>query len=149
VVLGVVVGLAVALAPSPTHHSNGLQRPATHTPKKQTHVSQSPTTIPPPPELQPSSGSSSTSGVYVAPSTAYTVDLRATGLCWVQATQASTGAIVWTGTLESGQTRAIAATGSLFLRLGAANDVDVSVNGEQVLMPTGFQSPFDMNFTAT
>jgi hypothetical protein len=147
VVLGIVVGLAVALAP--THNSSGLPRQATHTPKKVTHVSHTPPTTAPPPELQPSSGSSATSAVYVAPSTPYTVDLRATGLCWVQATEPSTGNVVWTGTLEPGQTRAIPGAGSLFLRLGAADDVTVSVNGEQVLMPTGFQSPFDMNFVST
>jgi hypothetical protein len=150
VVLGIVVGLAVALAPTPARHNDGLKSPGPHSPKKVTHVTHSPTTVPPPPELQPSSGSSSTSAVYAAPATAYTVDLRATtGLCWVEATQESTGDVVWTGTLQPGQTRAIPTTGSLFLRLGAADDVSVSVNGEQVLMPAGFQSPFDMNFSAT
>ena len=77
------------------------------------------------------------------------VNLAATGLCWVDATEASTGAVLWTGTLQTGQSRAIAATGSLVLRLGAANDVNVTLNGEPVVLPTGFRSPFDMRFGAT
>jgi hypothetical protein len=67
----------------------------------------------------------------------------------VYATKASTGAVVWTGTLQTGQTQAIAATGSLIVRLGAANDVNVTMNGTPVVLPTGFQSPFDMHFQAT
>jgi hypothetical protein len=51
--------------------------------------------------------------------------------------------------LAPGQTRSIPATGSLLLRLGAANDVSVTLNGEPVVFPTGFHSPFDMSFQAT
>ena len=63
--------------------------------------------------------------------------------------RSSTGHVVWTGTLQTGQTQAIPATGSLVVRLGAANDVTVTLNGEPVVLPTGFQSPFDMSFQAT
>ncbi len=74
------------------------------------------------------------------------MDLRATGLCWVDATAASTGNVVWTGTLQTGQSQSIPATGSLIVRLGAANDVTVTMNGEPVVLPSGFQSPFNMSF---
>jgi hypothetical protein len=98
-----------------------------------------------PTSLQPSTSTASTAA-YRAPSSSYTVSLEATGLCWVDATEASSGTVVWTGTLQTGQTRAIPASGSLIVRLGAANDVNVTLNGEKVDFPTGFVSPFNMSF---
>ena len=142
-VLVLVVGLAVALAPS--HHVNTGARHAGKRPKTTTRTTDPRTTVTTPPQVQPTI-STSTSAAYAAPSTGYTVGLRATGLCWVEATAASTGDVVWTGTLETGQTRSIPATGSLILRLGAADDVSVALNGEQVDFPPGFQSPFDLTF---
>jgi hypothetical protein len=145
VVVAVVVGLVVALVPS--HPTNAASHRITHRPKTSV-TTHSPTTTTTPPQVQPTSATSSTAA-YVAPATAYTVALQAIGPCWVEATQMSTGNVVWTGTLASGQTRSIPAAGSLFLRLGAADDVTVSLNGEQVLLPAGFQSPFDMRFEST
>jgi hypothetical protein len=100
------------------------------------------------PEVRPTT-STSGSAAYPAPSGSYTVALRATGLCWVEATDSSTGAIVWTGTLLTGQTRSIPATENLTLRLGAADNVLVTLNGQSIVMPTGFASPFDMRFVTT
>jgi len=67
----------------------------------------------------------------------------------VYATVASTGKVVWTGTLTSGQSQSIPATGSLTIRFGAVTNVVVTLNGEQVLLPAAFQSPFDMTFSST
>jgi hypothetical protein len=144
--LGVVVGLALAFAPP--HHPKAASHRTTTPSKTSIAGTRSATTTTAPPEVQPTSATSSTAA-YVAPPTAYTVALQATGPCWVEATEASTGAVVWTGTLASGQSHSIPASGSLFLRLGAADDVTVSLNGEQVLLPAGFQSPFDMRFQST
>jgi hypothetical protein len=146
VVLGAVVGLAVAFAPS--HPAKTAQHGTTKRPKTSTHSTHPQTTVTTPPEVQPTSATSGTAA-YGAPSTGYTIALRATGLCWVQATEVSTGIVVWTGTLDSGQTRSIPGTGNLLVRLGAANDVTVSLNGEQVLLPTGFKSPFNLSFQST
>lgn len=146
VAVAVVVGLAVAFAPP--HHTTAARHRTTKRSTTSSHGSHPSTTVTTLPEVQPTS-SSSTVAAYVAPSTGYTVALQATGPCWVEATAASTGNVVWTGTLASGQTRSIPATGSLFVRLGAADDVTVTLNGEQVLLPPGFQSPFDMRFEST
>jgi hypothetical protein len=144
VVLGLVVGLAVALAPS--HHGGAPGRKAIPPrTRAATHVRRSQTTTTTRPELQATSATSSTAA-YGAPATAYTVALSATGLCWVEATEASTGKVVWTGTLLTGQTRSISSAGSLLVRLGAANDVSVTLNGEPVVLPSSFSSPFDMRF---
>jgi hypothetical protein len=146
VVLGIVVGIALALAPS--HHTTTPPRRDSPPPKTSVPVSHSNTTVPPPPEIRATADTSSTAA-YSAPATPYTVALRATGLCWVEATQMSTGHVVWTGTLTAGEAQSIPATGSLFVRLGAADNVSVTLNGEQVQLPAGFQSPFDMSFETT
>lgn len=95
------------------------------------------------PVLQPTTSTPATA-LYQAPPS-YTVELRATGPCWVDATTAI-GTVLWTGTLEPGQTQAVDATGNLVVRLGAAGDVTVSLDGEPVDLPPGFVSPFDMSF---
>jgi hypothetical protein len=145
VVLGIVVGIALALAPP---HHKGAPPHRTSSPPKTSVPPRLNTTVPPPPQIRPTAATSSTAA-YSAPATPYTVALRATGPCWVEATQMATGHVVWTGTLASGQAQSIPATGSLFLRLGAADDVGVTLNGEQVALPAGFQSPFDMSFETT
>jgi hypothetical protein len=145
-VLVAVVGLAVALTPS--HPRNSAAHHSGTRPKSTTRTTGPRTTVTAPPELQPTT-STPTTAAYAAPSTGYAVELRATGLCWVEATAASTGHVVWTGTLEPGQVRSIPTTGTLIVRLGAANDVSVALNNEPVVFPPGFQSPFNVTFEST
>jgi len=90
--------------------------------------------------------SSTTSADYQAPGTSYTLTLSASGACWVLAQATSSGSVLWTGTLEAGQTQQILATGSVSLRLGAAFVVNVSVNRVPVVLPSDHGSPFDLNF---
>ena len=144
-VLAVVIGAAVALAPShPSKANTALHRPST---KSKSCTTAPRTTVPPPAQVHASSSTSSTA-VYGAPATSYTVALQATGPCWVEATTAATGNVVWTGTMTPGQTRSVPATGSLILRLGAPQDVRITLNGSPVVLPAGYQSPFDMRFTS-
>ena len=146
VVLAAVIGAAVALSPSHSPKTNSaLHRPSTKSKSSSTTVAQ--TTMPPPAQVHASS-STATTADYGAPATGYTVALRATGPCWVEATAASTGDVVWTGTMTPGQTRSVPATGSLILRLGAPENVSVTLNGSPVVLPSGYQSPFDMKFTS-
>jgi hypothetical protein len=76
------------------------------------------------------------------------VQLAASGSCWILASDSATGAVLWEGTLQAGQTRQIPVAGGLFLRLGAAYNITVSLNGEPVVLPTGHNSPFDVTFQA-
>jgi hypothetical protein len=144
VALAVVVAVAVALAPS-HHRSAAPPVTATTSPPRTTHPNTTVTTVT---QVSPTSASS-VAADYTTPTGNYTVALQASGLCWVEATMASTGAVVWTGTLQSGQAHSIPATGSLIVRLGAPNDVDVTLNGTSVLLPSGFASPFDLRFQTT
>jgi hypothetical protein len=146
VILGAVVGVAVVLAPShhvpPSSHLSALKKPKTSA-RGKTHP-----TITVPPEVEPTASTADTAA-YGTPSTSYTLGIQATGPCWVEATEVSSGKVVWTGTLTPGQSHSIPASGNLLLRLGAANDVSVTMNGEPIVLPTGFHSPFDMSFTST
>jgi hypothetical protein len=146
VVLAAVVGLAIALGPS--DHGKPPAHRAISGPKTAAHSGRSDTTVATVPQVRPTSATSSTAA-YAAPATGYTVALQATGPCWVEASDTLTGHVVWTGTLAPGQTQSIPATGSLIVRLGAADDVTVTLDGQQVLLPPGFQSPFNMTFDAT
>jgi cytoskeletal protein RodZ len=90
-------------------------------------------------------GTTVSQATYTAPAGPYTLHLDATGLCWVMATEAP-GEVLWTGTMNGGQSRTLTATGNVDLRLGAASDIDVILDGKPVQLPSGFRSPFDMVF---
>ena len=62
------------------------------------------------------------------------------------ATQASTGKVEWTGTVDPGASRSISVAGTLIVRLGAPTDASVTMDGRPVQLPTGFRSPFEMTF---
>lgn len=157
VVLIAVVAVGVALAPSHPSHKLGAPAVSSTTSVTSSPRSSTPTTRsgsssrrrPPattvPPSLQATT-SSTTSADYSAPGSSYTVTLSASGACWILAEATSSGDVLWTGTMESGQTQQIAATGSVSVRLGAAFDVRVSVNGVPVVLPSDHGSPFDVNF---
>jgi hypothetical protein len=93
-------------------------------------------------------GTTVSQATYAAPAAPYALRIDATGLCWVMATEAP-GQVLWTGTMSAGQSRTLTATGNVDLRLGAASDVDVALDGTPVQLPAGFQSPFDMVFHST
>ncbi|MGH9028413.1 MAG: RodZ domain-containing protein [Acidimicrobiales bacterium] len=101
-----------------------------------------------PPSVQPTT-STAAQAQYAAPSSNYVVQLSASGRCWILASVPSTGAVLWQGTLQPGQTHQIPTTGDLFLRLGAAYAIGVTLDGEPVVLPSGHASPFDVTFQAT
>jgi hypothetical protein len=74
------------------------------------------------------------------------VTLTSSGACWVYAKLASTGAVVWTGTLETGQAQTLDVTGQLVVELGHANSLTATLNGLPVQYPTQYQAVFTMNF---
>jgi Domain of unknown function (DUF4115) len=112
------------------------------------------------PPGSPTTGPSSTAGSrtataaqahsasYVAPTSPYTVSISASGQCWVLAQEVGSGQVLWTGTLQAGNLRTFSGFGAVQLRLGAASDVTVSLNGTDLALPAGFQSPFDVNLAA-
>ena len=99
-----------------------------------------------PPVIVPVTESSS-SATYRLPAAPSTVQLSATGPCWVLATDASGGRVLWTGTMGSGQTLTLPAGSGMLLHLGAAWNVTILAAGRPVRLPTGYLSPFEATFT--
>jgi hypothetical protein len=166
-VAAAVVGVALSSGSAPTRHPAppppGRARPSTRdngTASRSTvPLSTRSTTA----TTTPSSGAASTtpsttalaptvagahSATYGAPAAAYTVGITASGQCWVMGQTAASRQVLWTGTLNAGDSRSLSASGTVVLRLGAASDVVVAVDGVPVQLPAGFQSPFTMTFQA-
>jgi hypothetical protein len=135
-----------AASPRQGHAGAGHSPNATNTQRsRKGHGTSATTTMP---NIQPTTATAA-EAAYAAPTSTYTVQLSASGPCWISATQTSTGRVLWQGTMQAGQTQQIPAAGSVFLRLGAAFDVSVSLNGDPVVLPTGHGSPFSVSFEAT
>ncbi len=94
--------------------------------------------------LTPSS-SSTYAATYSVPRGSFTVALDASAPCWVYATDAAKGTVVWTATMSAGQQHAIEANSALVVRLGSSN-VTVDLNGKPVQFPPGFRVPFNLTF---
>jgi hypothetical protein len=75
--------------------------------------------------------------------------LSSTGPCWVYATLASTGAVLFTGTLDQGQAQALTGTGEIDVQLGHANTMTETLNGTPVVYPAQYQAVFMMKFVPT
>jgi outer membrane protein assembly factor BamB len=79
-------------------------------------------------------------------SSPYTVVLSASQMCWVMATQAATGKVVWTGTIAAGASHSLSVSGDVVVRLGAPSDASVTLDGRPVQFPTGYRAPLDLTF---
>ena len=94
----------------------------------------------------PSAGSPN-SAVYAVKPTTYTLAMSATSsYCWVQATEAGSGYVLYSGTLTPGQTESVTVTGAVSLIVGAPDTFAANINGTSVSFPFGFQAPFTMEF---
>jgi hypothetical protein len=105
------------------------------------------TTAPPAPTVSPPANASPYAATYQVAEASYSLALAArTGECWVSATDTSTGKVLFTGTLVSGQTQTVAATGPVTVVAGAPNAFAATVNGAPVILPTGALAPFTLTF---
>jgi hypothetical protein len=122
---------------SGTHAGSG----APHT----THTTT--TTAPPAPSVSAPANTSPYTATYQVADASYSLELGAkTGECWVLATDTSTGKVLFTGTLSSGQTQTIAAAGPVTVVAGAPVAFSAAVNGAPVTLPTGALAPFTLTF---
>ena len=83
---------------------------------------------------------------YSVPSPTYTVAIDASASCWVMATDPSTGRVVWAGTVDPGASHSLPVTGGVVVQLGAPTDVNVTMDGRPVQLPTGFRAPLSLTF---
>ncbi len=99
---------------------------------------------PAPTTVQPTSATLYAATV-TAPAAGYTVAVSVTGNCWIEGQRTDTGQDVWSGTLTAGQQHRFSFAGPVVLRIGAANAA-VSMNGEPVALPSGYQAPYNVTF---
>lgn len=127
-------------APAANAHRTG----GTATSKKRTRPSPalgSPNTI-------TSSTSTLTTGTYPVPGPSYQVTVAATGPCWVYATSLSSGSVLWTGTLQAGNTQVIQVTGNAQVELGSPA-ASMKVGKADVELPSPLHTPFFATFTTS
>lgn len=103
------------------------------------------TTLPPTPAEVVALTSTPTSATYPAGGASYQVTVVSSGPCWVQATSNATGSVIWTGTMEAGQTQQIPATGVTVVELGSATCA-MKVDNVPVVFPTPRGTPFTATF---
>ena len=84
---------------------------------------------------------------YTVATSDYSLAIAATtGECWVEVTDTTTGAVLFTTTLLAGQFHAVSATGPVSVIAGAPGAFSATVNGARVTLPVGNQAPFTLNF---
>ncbi len=157
VVVGSLTGAVVALHPlvrsgSSTPGVHHRAAPAAH--RRRSAGTKRPTNSPSSVRSPLASGlvpvtASTTAATYDVAASAFSVSLTATGPCWVEAVDTTTGQLLWEGTLEAGQIQTVPATAGLFLRLGNAPDVAVSEGGLAVQLPSGYDIVFNLTFVTT
>ena len=155
-VLIVVLLLTGSHSVTPPHHhkasaAGGTTSSSSPTspPKKTETTTPSTQTAPPPPQssVSPPQLSTSQSATYDVVGSEFTLDLSATsGACWVDVTNSTSGTTYFEGVLEPGDQHALNATGPVTVVVGAPTAFGASVNGNAVVLPAGFQTPFTMNF---
>ena len=75
----------------------------------------------------------------------YDIIITASGLCWVNAVNASSGTAIFSGTVQPGASQVIHATGATNVTMGASF-ASMTANNIPVVLPTPFQVPFTATF---
>jgi hypothetical protein len=105
------------------------------------------TTTTSPPSVSAPTASTAHGATYTVAASTYALTIAATnGECWVNVTDTATGAVLFTTTLQSGQSHAITATGPVTVIAGAPAAFTATVNGAPVTLPLGNQAPFTLSF---
>ena len=110
-----------------------------------THATTTSTTAPP--AVSPPTTASAHAASYVVGPTNYSLNIAATtGECWVDVTNSTTSSVLFTTTLQAGQSHTIAATGPVTVIAGAPGVFTATINGSPVTLPPGNQAPFTLHF---
>ena len=152
-VLIVVLILTGLHSDTPKHHgraAGATTTAITHPTTRPRHETTTTTSTTVPPSVSAPTAPTAHAATYVVSGSAYSLTVAATtGQCWVDVTNPTTGAVLFTTTLQSGQSHAIAATGPVTVIAGAPAVFAATVNGSPVTLPPGNQAPFTLNFQAT
>ena len=170
VVLGALVYIGSRRSPGPTHGRTAAGTPATTSPPRRTTTSTAGSTPATgsdrhghhaggqskkgktTPTTPPSSIVASSTGpgvaTYPVSSNSYSVTVTATGPCWVLARSVTTGATLWTGTLQNGTVQTIPAVGTTAVELGSLAGA-LKVGTVPVVLPHPMATPFVATFQPT
>jgi hypothetical protein len=130
---------------SPTHHGK-VTDGATARPRHPRPAKITTTTSTAPPAVSAPASPSAHAATYQVAASSYSLSLSATtSECWVEATDATNGSVLFTATLFPGQSHAIAAVGPLTVIAGAPSAFSATVNGSALTLPPGYQAPFTLN----
>jgi hypothetical protein len=139
--------------PSSHHGSRGATKDATATTvphaargttHKPAHHAVATTTVAP--AVSAPAATSTHGATYQVTSDSYSLVLSASnGECWVDVVT-TTGTTLFTGTLFTGQSHTIAATGPVKVVAGAPAAFAATVNGVALSLPFGYQAPFTLTF---
>jgi hypothetical protein len=136
--------------PSGSHAGSHAGPPAGHRSVTPTtvaphHPSVTATTVPP--VVSAPASTSAQGATYTVGSANYALALSATsGPCWLEATNTSTGAVLFSGTMFAGQSHTVTASGPVTVVVGAPSAFAATVNGTPVTLPAGYQAPFTLTF---
>jgi Domain of unknown function (DUF4115) len=156
--VGAVLVLVVVLILTGLHSDNAKHHgktastvtstPATtHPTTPHRHHATTTTTTTTAPTVSAASAATTHTATYTVATAAYSLTVGATsGQCWVEVTSTTSGTVLFTTTLQSGQSHAIAATGPVTVIAGAPAVFTANVNGAAVTLPPGNQAPFTLNF---
>ena len=129
------------------HHGKSATTATTHPATSQRHHETTTTSTTAPPSVSAPSAATSHTASYTVSDAAYSLNIAATtGECWVDVTNTATGAVLFTTTLQSGQSHTIAASGPVTVIAGAPGAFAATVDGAAVTLPPGNQAPFTLNF---
>jgi hypothetical protein len=137
---------------TPGHKSGKATATTVTTPPAGAHSSRpahhaTTTTTTRPPTVSEPQGATANAATYAVADASYSLTLGANnGECWVSATDTSTGKVLFSGTLFTGQSETVAASGPMTVIAGAPGAFTATVNGAAVVLPPGAQAPFTLTF---
>ncbi len=141
----VVIGALAIIGSQAAGHRAG--RTTATTPPRAVHPTGTtvPSTTTTVPAQVVSTSSTAQAATFPVASATYRVTVTAgAGPSWVQATSASSGSVLYTGTIPPNQAQTIDATGTVSVLIGAP--ANLQVDGVPVVMPTGSHTPFTATF---
>lgn len=149
--VGAVLVLVLVLILTGLHSNDGKHKVATTTThpatRQQHHETTTTTSTTAPPSVSGPTAATTQTATYTVSGAAYSLDIAATtGQCWVDVTNTATGAVLFTTTLQSGQSHTIAASGPVTVIAGAPGAFAATVDGATVTLPPGNQAPFTLHF---
>ncbi len=150
-VLVLVLILTGLHSDSPKHHGKAASAapttPSTHPAPRHHGGTTTTTSTTAPPSVSPPTATTAHAATYTVAAPPYALTVAATtGECWVDVTDTTTGAVLFTTTLQSGQSHAITATGPVTVIAGAPAAFSATIDGAPVTLPSGNQAPFTLTF---